>query len=659
MARMLFDICDERQQQLRVNAQNKWGWTPLHLAIDRRDFMMTVLLMRKGGDPNLANEEGSTPLHTICAKSYDNYLYATALFDLSNEEKWPLLVDARDKLGDTPLHVALRNGHAGMVQLLLRRGRACPNLADDNTRTPLQLAVECLFPRLVDILLNHGADLSSFVFPTESHFDRRLSRRPGEEQEPFQLRVAADLLDVAARLENKGYNLKPSDVATIMNLFVKHDLIKRCDVNAWHDEWLFKRRAKLIRIRDDLDLSLYDLIKMPCEEAVRVSPLYRNVRIFGILGSRASGNDFSVRVRASDTHTLLQRHRFYCPQLHELCNQPCTVKGKMGICRQVWNCNSVYNDFLAGKTDAMICSFQGTSPIICCPDGIHGPMKVVTEKDNAVWGTVDQQQPTTSMTTPSYNNNDNNNNPGWVTPGPSFTTRRPNRFPTTLTSRYAENPFLTTKPPCKAARKMCSEYAKAVYEWVRPPTLLDENTLVNRSTCAITSKKLIVGGKKASPREFPHMALVGYLNNNEVNWRCGGSLISDRFVLTAAHCTYALEWGDAEWVRLGVTNMLQTRNAQDRRIVDRIKHPKWKASSKYYDIALLRLETPVKFNVDTDAPEDLLKVTVPVIAQDQCQRVYQNQKKNLADGIDRMTQFCAGTYGKDTCQIHTKHNCTN
>ncbi|KAL7302302.1 hypothetical protein TKK_0004965 [Trichogramma kaykai] len=362
-------------------------------------------------------------------------------------------------------------------------------------------------------------------------------------------------------------------------------------------------------------------------------------------------------------------------------DQPCTVKGKMGICRQVWNCNSVYNDFLAGKTDAVICSFQGTSPIICCPDGIHGPMKVVTEKDNAVWGTVDQQQPTTSMTTPSYNNNDNNNNnPGWVTPGPSFTTRRPNRFPTTLTSRYVENPFLTTKPPCKAARKMCSEYAKAVYEWVRPPTLLDENSLVNRSTCAITSKKLIVGGKKASPREFPHMALVGYLNNNEVHWRCGGSLISDRFVLTAAHCTYALQWGDAEWVRLGVTNMLQTRNAQDRRIVDRIRHPKYKASSKYYDIALLRLETPVKFNgyvrpaclsldsrlpvgqnslatgwglremFDTDAPEDLLKVTVPVIAQDQCQRVYQNQKQNLANGIDQMTQFCAGTYGKDTCQ---------
>uniref|UniRef100_A0ABD2XJU1 Uncharacterized protein n=1 Tax=Trichogramma kaykai TaxID=54128 RepID=A0ABD2XJU1_9HYME len=268
MARMLFDISEERRQQVRVNARNQRGWTPLHMAIARSDFMMTALLMRKGGDPNMVNGEGSSPLHTICAKSHDDYLFATALFDLIKEENRPYQVDIRDlKFGDTPLHVAVRKGHTGMVQLLLTKG-ANPNLRDHNMRTPLQLAVERASPRLVDLLLDHDIDMFRFVFPTESDFDGRLSRRPEEEREHFQLRLAADLLYVATRLENRGYNLKPSDVATIMKLFVKHDLLNKCDVKVnRYDDSEFKRRAKLITIRDDYDLSLYDLIKMQPEEA--------------------------------------------------------------------------------------------------------------------------------------------------------------------------------------------------------------------------------------------------------------------------------------------------------------------------------------------------------------------------------------------------------
>lgn len=48
---------------------------------------------------------------------------------------------------------------------------------------------------------------------------------------------------------------------------------------------------------------------------------------------------------------------------------------------------------------------------------------------------------------------------------------------------------------------------------------------------------LIVGGTVTEVGEFPHMAAIGwrYLNGS-VTFNCGGSLISESFVLSVAHC---------------------------------------------------------------------------------------------------------------------------
>lgn len=58
---------------------------------------------------------------------------------------------------------------------------------------------------------------------------------------------------------------------------------------------------------------------------------------------------------------------------------------------------------------------------------------------------------------------------------------------------------------------------------------------IREKICDI-STGLIVGGVKANDQEFPHMAAIGFLVDDEIIFGCGGSLISERFVLTAAHC---------------------------------------------------------------------------------------------------------------------------
>lgn len=46
----------------------------------------------------------------------------------------------------------------------------------------------------------------------------------------------------------------------------------------------------------------------------------------------------------------------------------------------------------------------------------------------------------------------------------------------------------------------------------------------------------IINGKVAHPGEFPHFASLAYNVDGKVRFDCGASLISQNFVLTAAHC---------------------------------------------------------------------------------------------------------------------------
>lgn len=63
--------------------------------------------------------------------------------------------------------------------------------------------------------------------------------------------------------------------------------------------------------------------------------------------------------------------------------------------------------------------------------------------------------------------------------------------------------------------------------------------LPDKSICGIQSEDArIIGGQITEIGEFPWMALLRYrnLNGSDAGFRCGGTLINNRYVLTAAHC---------------------------------------------------------------------------------------------------------------------------
>ncbi|XP_055839087.1 serine protease persephone-like, partial [Episyrphus balteatus] len=194
----------------------------------------------------------------------------------------------------------------------------------------------------------------------------------------------------------------------------------------------------------------------------------------------------------------------------------------------------------------------------------------------------------------------------------------------------------------------------------------------------------ILDGKNVVPGEYPHMA--GLVFDNPA-LRCGGSLISERYVLTAAHCV--VNYYRPKFVRLGVVKWNPTTEDGIKPVdmeINTIKfHPSYNKYVQHNDIALIELKQDVAFSpfvypaclhtdrsdIDPDVPlvvigrgitngiafsslsDNLLKTNVTTVLIDKCNTTHIDQYPHydkyhigLIDG-----QYCAydRVIKKDVC----------
>ncbi|KAG6461208.1 hypothetical protein O3G_MSEX012468 [Manduca sexta] len=329
-------------------------------------------------------------------------------------------------------------------------------------------------------------------------------------------------------------------------------------------------------------------------------------------------------------------------------NETCNMKnGEVGICKNIRNCPSALEN-LRKRIQPQLCGFDKTDPIVCCVE---------------------------SVTTPA------------PTQPPIATT----------TKRLSTHPQKGYMAQDLFSENECLEYQeKLVYPCEKSFSLSLNDAMERKVKCHNNADDLIIGGQNASRNEFPHMALLGYGEEPDVQWLCGGTLISENFILTAGHCISSRDV-NLTYVYLGALARSEVTDPSKQYRIKKIhKHPEFAPPVRYNDIALVELERkvpldewlkPACLHMGDETADDrvwatgwglteykassganiLQKVVLNKFSTFECILQYPPHRL-MSQGFDVNSQMCYGdrSQSKDTCQgdsggplqiKHKKINC--
>ncbi|RDW79149.1 uncharacterized protein DSM5745_06001 [Aspergillus mulundensis] len=151
---------------------------PLNAAIAKGHLEVMKLLLEYGARPNVADSDHNQPLHHIAKQGQTELLSGFLhLLHSSGDTTVDRLVNRRGQFNETPLHVAVKNGHVSMTEQLLACG-SDPNRVDTFHKTALYHACESGQPNLIicKLLLASGARATisseSNLYPSQVAFQK-------------------------------------------------------------------------------------------------------------------------------------------------------------------------------------------------------------------------------------------------------------------------------------------------------------------------------------------------------------------------------------------------------------------------------------------------------------------------------------------------------
>ncbi|KAE8449130.1 hypothetical protein EG329_008514 [Mollisiaceae sp. DMI_Dod_QoI] len=147
-----------KQGGAEVSPEDKWGYTPLHLAAREGYDSIVQDLLRKRANVNAKDEDENSPLHLAARGGHSTTV--KILLDPQLLLDQELEFDLRNKAGETPLHCASKKVAKGDVEVnsvvtsLLERGADINAKDTENEETPLHIAARNGSQGAVEALLN-------------------------------------------------------------------------------------------------------------------------------------------------------------------------------------------------------------------------------------------------------------------------------------------------------------------------------------------------------------------------------------------------------------------------------------------------------------------------------------------------------------------------